>query len=71
MTNSTNSSKIVAISLGGERYLSEKAVLDFLESRARLTNEALCVRGTSLPDTEFLRGQRYEQEILKNAIPTT
>ncbi len=71
MMSSTNSSKLVSISLGGERYLSEKSVLDFLENRARLTIEALCVRGTSLPDTDCLRGQRYEQETLNDAIPTT
>lgn len=61
-------SKVVTISLGGRTYLDSESLLDFLENRAKLVTEQLAVRGTPLADTEFLRGQSFEQENIKHAI---
>lgn len=56
------------ISLGGRAYLSVDDLVDFLTERGKLVTEQLIIRGTPLTDTEFLRGQYLEQEIIKNAI---
>ena len=62
------SSKIKQISVGGRVYLDRESLLDFLAERARLITEELRRRGTPLGDTEFLRGQSFEQELLKHEI---
>ena len=61
-------SKIVTISLGGKTYLDRDSCLDFLSTRATLVAEGLRIRNTPLGDTEFLRGQSFELEIIKHAI---
>lgn len=60
--------ELQVISLGGLDYLSVPDLLDFLSERGTLVTEQLGVRATPLTDTEFLRGQFFEQEIIKNAI---
>jgi hypothetical protein len=64
-------SKVVIISMGGKTYLDRDSLLDFLAMRSRLTIEELRCRGTPLGDTEFLRGQSFEQETLRHAIQPT
>jgi hypothetical protein len=64
----SSGSKIVTISLGGKTYLDRDSCLDFLSTRATLVTEGLRVRNTPLGDTEFLRGQSFEIEIIKHAI---
>jgi len=64
----SSESKIKGVSLGGSYYLSQQDLLDFLSKRGTLVAEELRVRGTPLGDTEFLRGQSFELEILKHAI---
>jgi len=61
-------SSIEQISLGGKNWLSADSLLAFLAERGRLTLEQLRCRGLPIEDTEFLRGQSFEQEILKHAI---
>ena len=61
-------SKVTTISLGGRIYLDSESLLDILAKRAMLITEELRRRGTPLGDTEFLRGQFFEQENLKNVI---
>ena len=60
--------KIKFTSMGGKLYLDQEVLLDFLAERARLVVEGLRVKNTPLGDTEYLRGQSYELEIIKNAI---
>jgi hypothetical protein len=64
----SSASKIERISLGGRVYLEQQSLLDFLTGRSTLIIEELRRRGTPLGDTEFLRGQSFEQELLKHAI---
>ena len=64
----SSASKIERISLGGRTYLGQQSLLDFLTERSTLIIEELRRRGTPLGDTEFLRGQSFEQELLKHAI---
>lgn len=64
-------SRIVTISLGGRPYLDEQSFLDFLAERGKLITEELRRRGTPPGDTEFLRGQSFEQESIKHAITTS
>lgn len=64
----SSESKIERISLGGRDVIYVQNLLDFLANRARLTLEGLRARGLPIEDTEFLRGQSFEQEILKHAI---
>lgn len=61
-------SKIVTISLGGKTYLDQQSLLDFLTIRGKLIIEELRRRNTPLGDTEFLRGQSFEQETIRHAI---
>lgn len=61
-------SKVTTISLGGRTYVDCESLLDILAKRAMLITEELRRRGTPLGDTEFLRGQFFEQENLKNVI---
>ena len=61
-------SKIERVSLGGRDYLCSQSLLDFLTARSTLIIEELRRRGLPPGDTEFLRGQSFEQEILKHAI---
>ena len=63
--------KIVTISLGGKTYLDCSRLLDFLVVRDRLIIEELRRRGTPLGDTEYLRGQSFELEIIKHAIQSS
>jgi len=56
------------ISVGGKTYLDEQSFLDFLEKRSTLTVEKLCRQGTPLGETEYLRGQYFEQQAITNAI---
>ncbi len=60
--------KVVTISLGGRSYLDCESLLDFLAERGKLITEELRRRGTPLGDTEFLRGQFFEQEKIKHVI---
>lgn len=62
------SNGLTRILIGGTSYISVQDMLDFLAARATLTLEGLRTRGLPLGDTEFLRGQSFEQEILKHAI---
>jgi hypothetical protein len=55
------------ISVGGRKYLDANSLLDFLAARATLVAKELRRQGTPHGDTEFLRGQLAEQEILKDA----
>lgn len=64
----SSESRIERISLGGRDVIYVQSLLDFLTARATLTLEGLRARGLPLGDTEFLRGQSFEQEILKHAI---
>jgi hypothetical protein len=64
----SSASKIERISLGGRVYLDMDSCLDFLAKRRTLMLEQVCVRGIPLGDTEFLRGQLFELEIIKHAI---
>lgn len=64
-------SRITTISLGGRDYLDEQSFLDFLAERGKLITEELCRRGIPHGDTEFLRGQFFEQETIKHAITTS
>lgn len=59
---------IQRISLGGQDYVSVQSLLDFLAKRSTLSFDELRRRGTPLGDTEFLRGQSFELEIIKHAI---
>jgi hypothetical protein len=59
---------IERVSLGGRDFIAVQSLLDFISIRATLTIEGIRVRGTPLGDTEFLRGQSFEQEIIKHAI---
>jgi hypothetical protein len=59
---------VKSVSMGGRVYLDQESLLDFLDNRSRLVIDKLRVHGTSQPDTEFLRGQSFEQEKLKHAI---
>ena len=61
-------SEIPRILIGGTNYVSVQLVLDFLAARATLVAEGLRVKNTPLGDTEFLRGQSFELELLKHAI---
>jgi hypothetical protein len=61
-------SVIKPVSMGGRVYLDQEAFLDFLDNRARLVLDKLKVHGTPLSDTEFLRGQSFEQENIRHAI---
>lgn len=56
------------ISLGGRDYISAQSLLTFLDSRASLVVSKLKAHDTSLTDTEYFRGQLFEQENLKHAI---
>jgi hypothetical protein len=60
--------KVQTVSLGGKVYLDRDSLLDFLGARARLTVEELRRRGTPLADTEYLRGQSFEQQVITDAI---
>jgi hypothetical protein len=61
-------SAIKSVSMGGRVYLDQEALLDFLDNRSKLVLDKLKVHGTPLSDTEFLRGQSFEQENIKHAI---
>ena len=63
-----SASKIVMISMGNKTYLDRDSCLDFLAWRSTLIIEELRRRNLPLGDTEFLRGQSFEQELLKHAI---
>jgi hypothetical protein len=62
------SNEIPRILIGGTSYISIQGTLDFLAKRRTLMLEQVCVRGLPLGDTEFLRGQLFELEIIKHAI---
>lgn len=53
--------------MGNKVYLDRDSLLDFLAIRANLITEELRRRGTPLADTEFLRGQFFEQQVITNA----
>lgn len=59
---------LVTVSMGGRVFIDRDSLLDFLSTRARLVLDNLRVRNLPLGDTEFLRGQSFEQEKLKHAI---
>ena len=59
---------VLVVSLGGRTYIDQESLLDFLDERAKLVLKRLRVHDTSLTDTEYLRGQSFEQEIIKDAI---
>jgi hypothetical protein len=61
-------SKVKSVLMGGTTYLDQQSLLDFLAQRSKLIIEELRRRGTPLTDTEFLRGQSYEQQVIINAI---
>jgi hypothetical protein len=63
--------KLKSISMGGRIYLDQETLLDFLSNRDTLVTDKLKVHGTSQTDTEYLRGQLFEQEIIKNAIQSS
>ena len=68
----TKSSTFVVVSIGGKTYIDQHSLLDFLNKRAKLVLGELRIRNTPLADTEFLRGQSFEQEIIKDALqPST
>lgn len=62
--------QIKIILLGGASYVCAEDLLDFLENRVKLVTRQMLIRGTPLADTEFLRGQYFEQENIKHAIST-
>lgn len=62
--------QIKIILLGGASYVCAEDLLDFLEKRVTLVTKQMLTRGTPLGDTEFLRGQYFEQENIKHAIST-
>jgi hypothetical protein len=57
--------------IGGTHYVSCDNLLDFLAERARLVVRELSVHGTSPSETEYLRGQLFAQEIIKNALQSS
>jgi len=63
-----SASSVKRVSMGGRVYLDQDSMLDFLTNRAKLTIEELRRRGTPLADTEFLRGQSFEQQVIMNEI---
>jgi hypothetical protein len=65
---SLDSNKLGVVLLGGKAYVDRDLLLDFLATRVKLTLEELRRKGTPQGDTEFLRGQSFEQEIIKDAI---
>lgn len=66
------SSKIQSVSMGGRTYFDQESLLDFLDNRAKLVVSKLKIHDTPPSETEFLRGQSFEQEIIKDAIkPST
>lgn len=60
--------EIQSVSMGGRTYLDRGSLLTFLDKRSRLVVSKLKVHGTTPIETEFLRGQSFEQEIIKDAI---
>lgn len=60
--------QLTSVLVGGRWVIYQQDLLDFLESRGKLVTEQIMLRGAPLADTEFLRGQHFEQESIKHEI---